>query len=161
MAVRFASVSEADVDASIVPARVENTDAATRTAVNAFQSWMTEKLFLDDLSTISNERLNELVPRFILEARKANGDPYPATSLKNYVSGLQRHLRILNPSFGHSGSLLSGSEFKRIQTSLDNRFKQLTAAGFKPRWLLQLQSLYHLLKLAWRTCRSNRFFCWA
>jgi hypothetical protein len=123
---RFASASSEELEQSTTKERIVNTDTASKTAFNAVAAWMTEKEFKDDLTTVSFERLESLLPQFLLEARKHDGSEYPAHSLKLYLNNFQRWLREYNLIFGDSGTLLSS---KKITTALDNRSKELTAKG--------------------------------
>jgi integrase len=123
---RFASVSSEEISQSTVKGRVLNSDVAAQTGLNAFSAWVVEKGFKDDLSTSSFERFEELIPQFLLEARKKDGSEYPAHSLKSYLVNFQRWLRENNAAFGPEGSFFAS---KSISTALDNRSKVLTAKG--------------------------------
>ena len=105
---RFASASSEELEQSIVKERVANSDIAAKTAFNAVSAWMGEKEIKDDLQTvsISLERLEVLLPQFLLEARKKDGSEYPAHSLKLYLNNLQRWLRDNNSTFGPHGSFV-------------------------------------------------------
>ena len=75
---RFSNATVEQIEASTIAECIANTDIASRTAKNLLQSWLDEKKMDDDLTAINIERLNEILPQFILEARKGNGDSYPA-----------------------------------------------------------------------------------
>ena len=123
---RFASASSEELEQSIVKERVANSDIAAKTAFNAVSAWMGEKEIKDDLQTVSLERLEVLLPQFLLEARKKDGSEYPAHSLKLYLNNLQRWLRDNNSTFGPHGSFFSSPT---VVTALDNRSKALTEKG--------------------------------
>jgi len=64
---RFASASSEELELSTTKERIANTDTASKTAFNAIQAWMLEKEIKNDLTTVSFERLEALLPQFLLE----------------------------------------------------------------------------------------------
>ena len=64
--------------------------------------------------------------RFILEARKKNGLPYPANSLYHICSGIMRHFRVNGRK---DVDLFSNKEFDRFKSSLDAEMKRLQGEG--------------------------------
>ncbi len=67
--------------------------------------------------------------RFVLEARKRNGDPYPAETLYELVISLQLHLS-LN---GREMRFLQDKEFVVLKNTLDTRMKELSSQGIRVR----------------------------
>jgi len=64
---------------------------------------------------------------FVLETRKANGEPYNPNTLYQICCGLLRHLRInCNQSDVNS---LDNREFQQFQSTLDAKMKRLNATG--------------------------------
>ena len=96
---RFASASEVQIASSTLKSKVKNTDATTQNAINQFSAWCDEKKKDVDLSTISDSDWNQIIPQFIIEARKKNGEEYPANTLNTYLVGIQRYLHEVNPLF--------------------------------------------------------------
>ena len=78
-----------------------NTQKATGWAVRVFNEWRAARnMFLDGkfplnlLEDASASNLNYWLSRFIVEARREDGCPYPATSLNNILSGLYRYCKV-------------------------------------------------------------------
>ena len=76
----------------------KNTAKATTWALRVFFAWRNERNRSVDEQCPENlleepvvESLNYWLSRFVVEARRDDGKPYPATSLKNILAGLYRH----------------------------------------------------------------------
>ena len=68
--------------------------------------------------------------KFVAEARKVDGKPYPASTLYQLVCGLARSLRTNDPDI----QLFSDSTFAPFRDTLDSRMKELKASGIdRPR----------------------------
>ena len=63
--------------------------------------------------------------RFILEAKKANGEPYPEETLNEIVISLQ----LLSYVHGREMKLINDHEFVTLKNTLDSRMKDLAAEG--------------------------------
>ena len=78
-----------------------NTEASTGWAVRTFNAWALNRLFLRASDTVPDDILEshdpELVSkwfcRFIMEAGKSDGSPYPPASLRSLLCGLNRVLQ--------------------------------------------------------------------
>ena len=78
-----------------------NTEASTGWAVRTFNAWALNRSFLhaseavpdDLLESHDPELLSKWLCRFLLEARKSNGSPYPPASLRSLLCGLNRVLQ--------------------------------------------------------------------
>lgn len=85
-------------------------------------------LLHDLYKNVTEPELNELLKKFVFEARNNVGEPYPPTSLKSLVSGFQRILR-------HTGwanlSLLDSSQkpFKEFHEAMEARCNELLKQG--------------------------------
>lgn len=85
-------------------------------------------LLHDLYKNVTEPELNELLKKFVFEARNNVGEPYPPTSLKSLVSGFQRILR-------HTGwaslSLLDSSQkpFKDFHEAMEARCNELLKQG--------------------------------
>lgn len=77
------------------------------------------------LEEMAPEELNEVVPLFISECRKQNGERYPGNSLWQLVVNLQAYIRMKEQYF----SLLGDVQFKPIADSLDVHMKQASLEG--------------------------------
>ena len=89
---RFVHSTEKEVQQSLLPERVKNTDKTTKTAINCFLAWMDANNIDKKLEDLTTEDLLSFMPKFFLEARKTNGTVYPARSLQQYTIGIQRYL---------------------------------------------------------------------
>ena len=77
---------------------------------------------------MSNNDIEEQLCRFVIEARRQDGDPYPPQTVYALITGLQRYLRAEGR---RDISFLTKSDptFSRLRLSLDARMKQLTSSG--------------------------------
>ena len=80
--------------------------------------------------------LNAQAPEIIIDyfmdyfqAKKANGEPYPAETLYELLMALQMYLSCN----GRNLKLLADKEFTVLRNTLDSRMKQLSSEGFKAR----------------------------
>lgn len=67
--------------------------------------------------------------RFVLEAKKQNGDPYPAETLYEIVLAIQMYLSM----HGRDMKFLNDVEFTVLKNTLDTRMKELTSQGHRVR----------------------------
>ena len=89
------------------------------------------KLFNEFLNSEEEERNIEntsaaeqqLAKKFVLRARKKNGEEYEPSSLRGFLQSVDRHLRIKGCTF----SLLNDKEFCEVQDILKKKQKQLKA----------------------------------
>ena len=63
--------------------------------------------------------------KFVAEARKVDGKPYPTSTLYQLVCGLARSLRTNDPDI----QVFSDSTFTPFRDTLDSRMKELKASG--------------------------------
>ena len=94
-----------------------------------------EKPFSSTFYELSVAEMDFWLSRFVLEVRKANGDPYPPNSLYQLVCGLQRCLR--NHGFGNI-KLFEDSAFHGFRSTLDGEMKRLNATTLTKNKLNQL-----------------------
>ena len=91
---RFGSpLSEKAIDQAISNQVPEKTRKATQWAVSVFCSWCDARGIEnvhDGIEKMSSSVLAELLPRFVMEARRQDETPYPAT-LMQLVAGIQRY----------------------------------------------------------------------
>ena len=74
---------------------------------------------------MNKESIAFWIPRFVVEARKENGDHYPPQSLYALCCGLLRNLRISKPGV----NFFSDPFFCEFQQVLDSQMKTLQATG--------------------------------
>ena len=86
-----------------------------------------EKPFSAEFGSLTRSEMQFWLCRFVLETRKANGEPYNPNTLYQICCGLLRHLRInCNRS---DVNFLNDREFQQFQSTLDAEMKRLNATG--------------------------------
>jgi hypothetical protein len=125
-------VSENEVKHLIESQENVNTKKNTAWALRVFESWRAHRNgfgdFVQELHDMTTEEMNYSLGRFIIEARKQDGQPYPPRSLYLIACGLLRHLRdkkVYDKNFLCTQNL-EFSEFRKI---LDARMKELLQMG--------------------------------
>lgn len=106
-----------------------------------FESWRAHRNSygesVKELHDMNTEEMNYYLRRFIAEARKQDGQPYPPRSLYLISCGLLRHLRdkkVYDKIFLCTKTL-EFSEFRKI---LDARMKELLQMGFGTKVIFRL-----------------------
>ena len=120
--------SSSDVTAAIANRIPQNTKLSTCWAHSVWKSWSNIRGITQPLQEIPAKELNEFLSRFVLEARRQDDSPYPATSLYQLVCGLQRYLR----DNGRPEVVFFDEKqpnFDRARKALDARMKELTSQG--------------------------------
>jgi hypothetical protein len=112
----------------------ENTKKNTMWACRAYEEWRlqrnkvtgdeAEKCPDDLISNPSIDSLNRWIPRFIVEARKVDGTPYPPRTLNQLLAGIQRKMKELHPELP---AMLNKDDrrFHPIHGTCDTVFRQL------------------------------------
>lgn len=72
------------------------------------------------------DHLNHWMTRFVLEARRLDGKPYPPNTLHQLVCGILRYIRELKPSV----DFFKDKEFAGLRCTLDAEMKSLKAQGY-------------------------------
>ena len=126
---RFGSpLSEKALDQAIserIPAKTRKT---TEWAVSVFRAWCDARGVKDAPEKLSIDMLADLLPRFVMEARRQDETPYPPATLMQIVAGIQRHFRENGqPSLSVFGD--KDPRFARTRGALDTRMKKLTKEG--------------------------------
>ena len=116
----------------------KNTWKATNWAVKVIDQWQMQrkeltnpdgKLYPSNL--LDNPKLSELnywLSRFVVEARRENGDPYPARTLSNLLAGLYRHCQECDaacPKFMNR----KDPHFKELNGAIQVRSRELCVSG--------------------------------
>ena len=119
--------------------KCKNTVKATSWAVNVFSEWREARnnqpvipgerfTVVPPLTAfITDEQLDFWLSRFVVEVCKTDGLPYPGSSLKLLVAGIQRHLREECNKTGLS--LFDDAQFGHFRSVLDGRMKLLSREG--------------------------------
>jgi hypothetical protein len=114
---------------SVIDKRVpENTKRTTSWGYKVWNEWCEARNIHDKIVDMEASMMNELLARFVQEARRKDGKEYPASSLHNIVSAVQRHLRENGrPEISFFDE--KSPTFDLLRKSLDARMKELTSKG--------------------------------
>ncbi len=122
------AVSEQDIDKAIkarVPAKTRKT---TMWVMSVFRAWCDVRGVVEDAKELELDVLADLLPRFVMEARRQDKTPYPPNTLMMLVAGIQRYLRENGkPEVSIFGD--KDARFARTRSALDARMKELTREG--------------------------------
>lgn len=113
-----------------------NTKKATTWALRAFEQWRdernksscSEKCPVDLLEKPSAEALNRWLPRFVVEARREDGNPYPPSTISNLLAGLYRYSKDCDrncPNFMNR----KDATFKELTGALEVKCRELRQEG--------------------------------
>ena len=75
----------------------QSTQKDTKYCINTWEEWRkyrqeVSNTHIPPLTTMHVSEISHWLTRFILEARKKSGDPYPPNTLHHIVVGIMRHL---------------------------------------------------------------------
>ena len=116
----------------------KNTAKATTWALRVFFAWRNERNRSVDEQCPENlleepvvESLNYWLSRFVVEARRDDGKPYPATSLKNILAGLYRHAKSCAPKGKSVPDFMSRKDpsFRDLTGAIQVQFRELRERG--------------------------------
>jgi len=105
-----------------------NTKKTTNWCMSVWKSWSKYRGITESIETLSAVDLNNHLSSFIMEVNRQDGSPYPADTLYQIVTGIQRHLKENGrPELG----ILDQKNLDFVQTRqvLDAQMKQLTTCG--------------------------------
>ena len=135
---RFATPADNEEMEKICQAYVPpNTRKSTNWALTVFEQWRDERnadvveeerILFDLLECPQTEALNFWLSRFVVEARRQDGKPYPGSTLLNLLSGLYCHSKSHDadcPNFMDRKS----SQFKDLNGALTVKFRELRQEG--------------------------------
>ncbi|XP_045167184.2 uncharacterized protein KIAA1958 homolog [Mercenaria mercenaria] len=118
-----------DFDALIKDQKSGNTERSTKWATSVFEAWRSvRKLDGEEIPPLEECDINTHLSRFVVEARKQDGSPYPPGSLYNIACGLLRNLRssgIYDKNFLDE----TNARYARFREVLDAQMKKLTKDG--------------------------------
>ena len=116
----------------------------TAWAVNVYRSWAEYRNnqieTVDDeyssvplsFETMTVKEVDFWLTRFILEARRVDGKPYPANTLYNIATGLMRHFKDDIKRFDLNILSKNEANFSSFRNDLDSKMKERTSAGIGP-----------------------------
>ena len=115
----------------------KNTEKATNWAVRVFEQWRVERnrATSDDSEMCPSNLLqcpvqvsfNYWLSRFVVEAHREDGQPYPPTSISNLLAGLYRECRKYDPNCPNF--MNRKATFKELNGALQVRYRELRKAG--------------------------------
>ncbi|CAG2232416.1 unnamed protein product [Mytilus edulis] len=111
---RFASLEDEDRENLLENVDSKNTKRQTRTAINGFREYLTEKSLSLDFESYDDAQLDDVLSKFYMEMRNKNGEMYKKTTMQSYRQGLQRHL-----SKTRDIDILKGDNFKKSQKHIN------------------------------------------
>ncbi len=131
---RFATpVSDSELQEAKLSSVPKNTDKSTSWAVNIWKEWsahrhktcVSHSEWPTHLMITLPRELDYWLSKFVLEARKANGDCYPTDTLYNICCGLLRYIRQNRPEI----NIFKSHTFAGFQRTLDGEMKRLRSTG--------------------------------
>ena len=126
---RFGAVlSEGALEQAIKQRIPKKTRQTTEWVLSVFHSWCDARGVAESIEKLPTEKLAELLPNFVMEARRQDKTPYPPNTLVMLVAGIQRHLR----ENGRPDLAIMGDKdgwCARTRAALNARMKQLTKDG--------------------------------
>ena len=116
-----------------------NTERSTAWATGVFKQWIEQRNqlspadacpedFLELRHSEDVDRLQKWLCRFVVEARKQDGQSYPPTSLQNFLSGILRYMRYVH---GDTPDFLSKNDwrFRELRGTMERIFSDLRKQG--------------------------------
>lgn len=128
MAERFLKLNDDDVESFIEEEENQNTKRKTLqdiALVNAFIEKETEASQPIAIERLSPQQLDSYLSKFLLAVRKKNGEEYEPTTLRGFLSSVERYLR----KHRYSESIITGQNFARTREALKSKQKQLKREG--------------------------------
>ena len=87
------SISDKELDDAIKGRVPKNTKKGTSWGVGVWSAWCAERDITKDILHMTVEELNYHISRFVQEAVKRDGQPYPPNSIYQITVSLQHYLR--------------------------------------------------------------------
>ena len=131
---RFAEpLGEVDMNTLCQPFVPNNTRKQTDWAMNVFESWRSTRNgencpahLLTKQCTV--KELSDWLCRFVVEARRSDGKPYPSTTLYQLLAGLLRYARSKSTDFPNFLDK-SDPRFRELRAACDNVARRLRKDG--------------------------------
>ena len=122
---RFRKISDDEVDKFLQDQENDNTRRKTASDLRLLCEFLAEEGEHRDVEDIEAPILNGYICKFLLTVRKKDGSEYEPTSLRNFVSSFERHLK--KKEYGHS--IISGEHFSKCRAILKAKQKDLKSQG--------------------------------
>ena len=90
---RFGTISKEEIHDAIEKRVPANTKESTGWGYNVWLEWCKARNIDENILTMDERKVNELMARFVQEVRRKDGKEYPPSSLNCFVSAVQRYLR--------------------------------------------------------------------
>ena len=125
--------SDDEVQAARKNAVPSNTAKNTNWAVKVWRDWRGHRLQMCN-STLdcpphrllcSNSELDYWLSKFVLEARRLDGQPYPPRTMYGIVCSIMRYVRELRPQI----NFFKDADFAGFQKTMDGEMKRLRSLG--------------------------------
>ena len=125
MSERFLSLNDTDVDDFIEEEENINTKKKTELDLALVNSFIFKEKENRRLEEIPPQELDLYLSKFILAVKKKNGDEYEPTTLRGFISSIERYLK----KYRYSESIITGQNFTRTREVLKSKQKQLKRLG--------------------------------
>ena len=132
---RFAFQSDESVEAAKTNSTPKNTSRNTNWAVNVWKDWSSHRraAFPNSfqerpvhLVLTTNYQLDYGLSKFVVEARRSDGECYPPNTLYGICCGLLRYVRETRPAI----NFWKDGDFAGFRKTLDGEMKRLRSLGF-------------------------------
>jgi hypothetical protein len=128
-------IDDNDFETMSKPFQPKNTQLSTSWGLKTFTVWVKErnkhksqeKCPDDVLMTNDKSTLAYWLGRFVTEARRQDGKPYPPKTLHVLLMAIQRHIRTMKPS--EPANFFADPEFHVLQNICDTHYRKLHASG--------------------------------
>ena len=130
MSSRFNEINEKDVDEFNETEENQNTKRKTELDVNLIHSYIANEAGghvnrPPKMEELSPSQLDTYLSKFLLAVRKKNGEEYEPTTLRGFISSVERYLK----KHRYCESVVTGQSFSRTRETLRSKQKQLKRDG--------------------------------
>ncbi len=130
MSSRFNEINEKDVDEFNETEENQNTNRKTELDVNLIHSYIANEAGghvnrPPKMEELSSSQLDTYLSKFLLAVRKKNGEEYGPTTLRGFISSVERYLK----KNRYCESVVTGQSFSRTRETLRSKQKQLKRDG--------------------------------
>ena len=121
MSEKFLSLNDADVDDFIEEEENINTKKKTELDLALVNSFIFKEKENRRLEEIPPQELDLYLSKFILAVKKKNGDEYEPTTLRGFISSIERYLK----KYRYSESIITGQNFTKHERCLSQNKSNL------------------------------------
>ena len=134
MATRFVNITDDDVEIFIEGKENKNTRKKMRQDISLIVSFIASERQTNEsfeIAQLSPEELDGHLSKFLLAVRKKKGDEFEPTTLRGFLSSVERYLKKRR----YSESILTRQHFATTRDTLKSKQKELKrkGKGNKPR----------------------------